>query len=603
MCDNVEWYSGFTEVNIKNNFGRSDVSKLCIGTADSTPQENVGTIDHGIEENGPVESHKLASGLVCKPTGDMRIDLSLSNRSGEFNIASISDNSPKERTDNQTPGIAAADDKGRRNAVPSAGKDKNLKGPSLVRLQHQVYIPPFHGCDFDVPVDIRNSKGVKVCEPLNLLPGLCVAHSVVTIPHHNQNHSKPSIVVRILNISPIPQTINKHTPILTLADVTVLEGQDIPVTKNTIAQVEFNLQHMGVSGREVFQQFLHTYEDIFAKTGKPVEATKVKPIRYLGTEPTLEPIWNRERIRRSQQDDPAVRNITDNVLRNNSQDYYFDLDGVLYRKSEDSRHGDLLVAPTALLPEIMKTYHDLPISGHTGYDKSYAKMKEMFIWPGMSKDIKKEVQTVSGAGLQVARGNKKAGGWGINKSVSASTGEANRSGEKLTTGQPEFPPAEEPTSSGHPREATATTGPPEDFEGPITRTRKLLVHQGPQQPELRQVPEWKGLLCQTWNGEPTQGRNRPGLQIVQGGTHGATVQFLSTHGYGRAESRTGGVLVLSCSIVAWKESGTGLWNCGWRWVERTVHTRLHESGRKRPNKRSSPAPSANRKGVQYRKTL
>ncbi|KAG5895161.1 hypothetical protein JTB14_007330 [Gonioctena quinquepunctata] len=53
--------------------------------------------------------------------------------------------------------------------------------------------------------------------------------------------------------------------------------------------------------------------------------SRVQPIRYLGTEPTLEPIWNRERIRRSQQDDPAVRNITENVLRNNSRDYYLDL--------------------------------------------------------------------------------------------------------------------------------------------------------------------------------------------------------------------------------------------------------------------------------------
>ncbi|KAG5893379.1 hypothetical protein JTB14_024498 [Gonioctena quinquepunctata] len=32
---------------------------------------------------------------------------------------------------------------------------------------------------------------------------------------------------------------------------------------------------MGVSEKEVFQQFLHTYEYIFAKTGKPVEATKL----------------------------------------------------------------------------------------------------------------------------------------------------------------------------------------------------------------------------------------------------------------------------------------------------------------------------------------
>ncbi|KAG5886605.1 hypothetical protein JTB14_001029 [Gonioctena quinquepunctata] len=410
MCDNVEWYSGFTEVNIKNNFGKSDVSKLCIGTADSTPQENVGTIDHGIEENGPVESHTLASGLVCKPTGDMRIDLSLSNRSGDFNIASISDNSPKERTDNQTTELAAADDKGRRNAVPSASKDNNLKGSSLVRLQHQVYIPPFHGCDFDVPVDIRNSKGVKVCEPLNLPPGLCVAQSVVTIPHHNQNHSKPSIVVRILNISPIPQTINKHTPILTLADVTVLEGQDIPVTKNTIAQVEFNLQHMEVSEKEVFQQFLHTYEYIFAKTGKPLEATKLVKHRI---------------------DMETVRQYT------------------YGGKRQDKRNTWQKIA--------------------TG---PCQQTEAMFGHRRPERPIRAEVQTVSGAGLQVARGNKKAGGWGINKSVSASTGEANRSGEKLTTGQPEFPPAEEPTSSGHPREATATTGPPKDFEGPITKTQE-----------------------------------------------------------------------------------------------------------------------------------
>ncbi|KAG5872887.1 hypothetical protein JTB14_034128 [Gonioctena quinquepunctata] len=123
---NVEWYSGFTEVNIINNFGKSDVSKLCIGTADSTPQVNVGMIDTlGIEENGPVESHTLASGLVCTPTEDMRIDLSLSNCSGEFKIAFISNHSSKERTDNRTPRIATADDKGRRNAVPSAGKDNN----------------------------------------------------------------------------------------------------------------------------------------------------------------------------------------------------------------------------------------------------------------------------------------------------------------------------------------------------------------------------------------------------------------------------------------------------------------------------------------------
>ncbi|KAG5895163.1 hypothetical protein JTB14_007332 [Gonioctena quinquepunctata] len=160
-----------------------------------------------------------------------------------------------------------------------------------------------------------------------------------------------------------------------------------------------------------------------------------------------------------------------------------------------------------------------------------------------------EVQTISGAGPQVARGNKKAGGWGIIKSVSASTGEANRSGEKLTTGQPEFPPAEEPTSSGHPREATATTGPREDSEGPITRTQETTGTPRTATTGAEAGARMEGTTLPNLERRATWGRNRPGLQIVRGGTHGATVQFLSTHGYGRAESRTEGVLVLSCSIV------------------------------------------------------
>ncbi|KAG5871070.1 hypothetical protein JTB14_002998 [Gonioctena quinquepunctata] len=49
------------------------------------------------------------------------------------------------------------------------------------------------------------------------------------------------------------------------------------------------------------------------------------------------------------------------------------------------------MAPSALLPEIMKTLHDLPISGPTGYDKTYARMKKMFIRRGMSGDIEKYI--------------------------------------------------------------------------------------------------------------------------------------------------------------------------------------------------------------------
>ncbi|KAG5869971.1 hypothetical protein JTB14_027911 [Gonioctena quinquepunctata] len=160
-----------------------------------------------------------------------------------------------------------------------------------------------------------------------------------------------------------------------------------------------------------------------------------------------------------------------------------------------------------------------------------------------------EVLTIGGAGLQVARRNKKAGGWGINESVSASTEGANKSGEKLTTGQPEIPPADEPTSSGHPREATATTKSPEDFEGPITRTQETTGTPMTATTGAWAVARMEGTTLPNLERTTNLGANRPGLQIARGGTHGATVHFRSTHGYGRAEPRTGGVLVLSCSIV------------------------------------------------------
>ncbi|KAG5883209.1 hypothetical protein JTB14_033110 [Gonioctena quinquepunctata] len=144
--------------------------------------------------------------------------------------------------------------------------------------------------------------------------------------------------------------------------------------------MEFNLQHMEVSEKEVFQQFLHTYEDTFAQNRKAVGSHKVSETSH--------------------------------------------------------RHW--------------RQCASIPTGVNARIEEIHGRKEQLVHVNRLKRCLATEVPRD-----QLAR-----------------TGEANRSGEKLTTGQPEFPPAEEPTSSGHPREVTVTTGPPEDFEGPITRTQE-----------------------------------------------------------------------------------------------------------------------------------
>ncbi|CAG9764920.1 unnamed protein product [Ceutorhynchus assimilis] len=97
------------------------------------------------------------------------------------------------------------------------------KGPHVVKLRENLEIPAFHGCDFNVPVNTRVPAGIKVCEPLNHTDvGILTACSVIEIPENSTKENR-NIVVRILNTSPIPQTIYKNTPILNLVDVTRLK--------------------------------------------------------------------------------------------------------------------------------------------------------------------------------------------------------------------------------------------------------------------------------------------------------------------------------------------------------------------------------------------
>ena len=51
----------------------------------------------------------------------------------------------------------------------------------------------------------------------------------------------------------------------------------------------------------------------------------------------------------------------------------------------------LLLAPGALRQRIIWEYHDAPLSGHPGADETIRAISEYFIWPGMSREIRRYV--------------------------------------------------------------------------------------------------------------------------------------------------------------------------------------------------------------------
>ena len=52
-----------------------------------------------------------------------------------------------------------------------------------------------------------------------------------------------------------------------------------------------------------------------------------------------------------------------------------------------------LVIPSDFRTLILRTSHDLPISGHFSHRKTYMKISELFFWPGMTTDIKNYCQS------------------------------------------------------------------------------------------------------------------------------------------------------------------------------------------------------------------
>ena len=76
--------------------------------------------------------------------------------------------------------------------------------------------------------------------------------------------------------------------------------------------------------------------------------------------------------------------------------HFFVEDGVLYKRcslKKPKRLADVIVVPTDLIPHALQMSHDITLSAHQGYAKTYKRAISKFFWLNMVKDVNHYVKT------------------------------------------------------------------------------------------------------------------------------------------------------------------------------------------------------------------
>jgi hypothetical protein len=100
----------------------------------------------------------------------------------------------------------------------------------------------------------------------------------------------------------------------------------------------------------------------------------------------------KERTKRLQEEDADIKKVLDKLKKeggNQDTKKTFEIaDGVLYKKTrEDGTYRYSLVVPQKMREEVLQAHHDTPAGGHFGRKRTLARMKRLYWWPNMSRDI------------------------------------------------------------------------------------------------------------------------------------------------------------------------------------------------------------------------
>ena len=138
-----------------------------------------------------------------------------------------------------------------------------------------------------------------------------------------------------------------------------------------------------------------------------------RPVRICTT--VIQPAWTRQELSEAQQDDPALhllftcklnkedRPSLDTISRlSRAAKYYFglweqiELSGNVLCKRWESDDGKtrkfLVLVPEKYVDTVLHELHSTDTAGHQGVNKTLAKIKQRFIWYGMTADVRSWVR-------------------------------------------------------------------------------------------------------------------------------------------------------------------------------------------------------------------
>lgn len=94
----------------------------------------------------------------------------------------------------------------------------------------------------------------------------------------------------------------------------------------------------------------------------------------------------KERLAKAQRQDKKLESIRTRCQNPGKTERYFIHDDLLWLRD---KHGPRVCVPPDcdLVPEIFHDAHDAPISGHLGFDKTYDKLRRVYFWPRLARDL------------------------------------------------------------------------------------------------------------------------------------------------------------------------------------------------------------------------
>ena len=111
-----------------------------------------------------------------------------------------------------------------------------------------------------------------------------------------------------------------------------------------------------------------------------------------------------EKIKLEQDTDANVQHILENISKDQTNQTFVMANGILFRlitKRNSRIKSKVPYLPTSMISDVLKAFHDHPISGHFGIKRTFYKLRNRFWWPKIRKDIEDYI----GSCLQCATHN------------------------------------------------------------------------------------------------------------------------------------------------------------------------------------------------------